>query len=84
MQKGFWTPKPSYLHVFEHPVADLVSLCSYNNLHASEKAGFWSIDVGICAHPATSMSKPSFQSTFQFIPNVFNGVEVNVLCRTLL
>ncbi len=52
---------------------------------------FWSISVGIFAHSSSIcevrnwcwMRRPGSQSSFQFIPKVFDGVEVSALSQTV-
>ena len=42
----------------------------------------WNIAAGTCFHSATrALVRSDLQSVFQFIPKVFDGVEVRALCR---
>ena len=93
MTNSMWTPARRTSHSKIMGInMELVPLCCYNSLHFSGRLSTrcWNIAAGTCFHSATSVTevghwccaiRPDSQSVVQFIPKVFDGVEVRALCR---
>lgn len=74
--------RPSHAYLFfwtSHSKFDHPCRC-YNILYSSPFSRFWSISKVRCWY---CVKRPGVQSAFQFIPKLFLGVEVRVLCKPL-
>ena len=86
MAKSMWTPACPTSH------SKIMEMVMHSTLLGRLSTRCWNIAAGTCFHLATSISevrhwcwaiRPGSHSAFQFIPKVFDGVEVRSLCRSV-